>query len=97
MSNSYVIGTRQVPIRKVDVDYHETGIWVLAEGGTHFECTHQNVTTETSVIDYMDFSGPQQREVEVYACEDCGEALDGDPAEDRADAMADMQFEMGRE
>lgn len=61
--------------------------WKL-EGDTFF-CTHDEVEIETFTEDHMGFNGHYQTESEAYVCAECGEILDGCPAEDRAEAMID--------
>lgn len=41
-----------------------------------FECEHLNTETETEIIDYMTFSGPEQHEYTVHVCTECGEIIE---------------------
>lgn len=70
-----------------------SGIWECPVTGTSDSCEHENGTEIEEVVeDHMGFSGHYQTEHEIYVCVDCGEQVDGDPAEDRAEAIADMQI-----
>jgi hypothetical protein len=74
------------------------GMWDCRYG---YSDTHEHLEyeIEDAVEDYYDpgdYYGHGQREYQIYVCggdEGCGVAIeDADPAEDRAEALADMQI-----
>lgn len=71
---------------KIPVRLEPSCTWEL-EGDT-FYCTHDETEIVEYTVDYMTFDGPDQYEVEGYECAECGEQLEGSPAEDRADYLA---------
>lgn len=71
------------------------GIWECEKCECSDSCEHQSTRIEEATEDYYDpgnFYGHGQRTSEVYVCNDCECTVDGDPAEDRAEALADMQL-----
>lgn len=69
------------------------GIWECPVTGASDSCEHEN-GTEIETVE-VDDSHPDRHDgysYEIYVCVDCGMQADGDPAEDRADAIADMQI-----
>lgn len=73
---------------KINVYYQPTCTWVL--DGENFFCTHDLVEIVEDVTDYMTPDGPDQFEIEHYACVECGETLEGSPDEDRLESLADL-------
>lgn len=61
-----------------------------------FQCQHLNYHVETGETWP---TGPEDDgyEFDYYVCDDCDEQIDGDPATDRAEGLADYQAEMARE
>lgn len=80
---------------KIDVRIEPSCTWVL--DGDSFYCTHDEVAIESYTIDYMTFDGPDQYEEEGYVCAECGEPLEGSPAADRADYIAEMEADRMRD
>lgn len=69
------------------------GIWECPLTGASDSCEHPNGSEiEVATSDHLGFGGHYQTEHEIYVCVDCGTQTDGDPAEDRAEAIADMQI-----
>lgn len=69
------------------------GIWECPVTGTSDSCEHENGSEVESVTeDHLGINGHYQTEHEIYVCVDCGTETDGCPAEDRAEAIADMQI-----
>jgi len=72
---------------------HEyAGIWECPVTGASDSHEHTNTHVETVQVDY--FPTPDvdaSYDVEVYVCDDCECETDGSPAEDRAEAIAEMQ------
>lgn len=69
------------------------GIWECPVSGASDSCEHSNGSKIETVE--VDDSHPDRSDgysFEIYVCVDCGEKTDGDPAEDRAEAIADMQI-----
>lgn len=60
-------------------------IWELE--GNSFYCTHDEREIESFTADHMGFDGHYQTEEDGYVCADpdCGEVLEGSPAEDSID------------
>ena len=76
---------------RIFVDVIDTSTWVLED--TTFFCEHDGDTTvETYTHDTMGFNGHEQYETQGYECVGCGEPVDGDPVEDREEALADLQI-----
>lgn len=67
--------------------------WILNEDG-EFECAHDDSRVETFEVDTMRNGEHDTYEQQGYVCADpdCEAELDGDPAADRADALADAQI-----
>lgn len=55
---------------------------------------HQPIIEE---LDLGDYDGGYSRTILIYACTVCGERMDGDPEEDRAEVMADMALDEWKE
>ena len=69
------------------------GIWECPLTGASDSCEHPN-GSEIEMVE-VDDSHPDRHDgysYEIYVCVDCGMQTDGDPAEDRAEAIADMQI-----
>lgn len=69
------------------------GIWECPVTGASDSCKHESTHVETTQVDY--FPTPDidaSYEVEFYQCDDCECEADGNPAEDRAEAIADQQL-----
>ena len=69
------------------------GIWECPVTGASDSCEHPNGSEVESVE--VDDSHPDRSDgysYEIYVCVDCGTETDGNPAEDRAEAIADMQI-----
>ncbi len=60
------------------------------------DCKHEEVEVEKIVEDNMGFDGYYQTESECYVCVACGEITEGNPAEDRADMLADIEMDRDR-
>lgn len=75
------------------------GIWecINPECGASDTHEHENIEIETTE-DWPTSPNDEPREYDIYVCADCGVQVDGDPAEDRADAIADSQImeELGK-
>lgn len=67
MSNSYMIGTRQVPVWKVDIDYKESATWEQGDEGK-FWCQHDGDTYEETAEDGLS-------SWKVQVCRECDKAL----------------------
>ena len=68
------------------------GIWECPVSGA--SDSHEHVDSEIETVE-VDDSHPDRSDgysYEIYVCVDCGVQMDGDPAEDRAEAIADMQI-----
>lgn len=67
--------------------------WILNEDG-EFECAHDDSRVETFEVDTMRNGEHDTYEQRGYVCADydCEAELDGNPDEDRAEALADMQI-----
>lgn len=57
--------------------------WILE--GDSFWCTHSEKEVVLDTIHYMTYDGPDEYDVEGYACAECGVPLEGFPMLDRAD------------
>jgi len=75
---------------KIKVVEYPSCTWEM--DGDAFYCTHDEVEVVTYTNDHMGFQGHYQTEEDGYACAGCEEPLEGSPAEDRADALAEMQL-----
>ena len=80
---------------KINVYFYPSCTWEL-EDDTFF-CTHDEVETVEYTTDHMGFDGHYQTEEEGYACAECGEPLEGSPAEDRADYLASIEVDRARD
>lgn len=78
---------------KINVYTYPSCTWEL-EGDT-FYCIHDEREIESFTTDHMGFEGHYQTEEDGYVCADvdCGEVLEGSPAEDRADYLADAEMD----
>lgn len=56
---------------------------------------HQPIIEEIDLADYDDSN--YSRTVLIYACTICGETMEGDPEEDRAEVMAEMAYDEWKE
>lgn len=56
-------------------------------------CLHEERVVDTYVEDNIGFDGYYQTEHEGYYCKSCGEPLEGNPALDRAEAIAEAEAE----
>lgn len=74
----------------VDVRDYPNCTWVLEDD--RFICQHDQEEIVEYVEDHMGMNGPYQTEYLGYACAECGEGLEGDPEEDRQDAIAEAQL-----
>lgn len=80
---------------KIRVHFAPSCIWVL-EGDTFF-CTHnETIIVDTSYM-IMTYDGPDEVESQGYTCAECGEPLEGSPAEDRADYLAELEADRSRD
>lgn len=70
-------------------------MWVL-EGDTFF-CTHDEIEVVDTSYMIMAYDGPEEVEGQGYACAECGESLEGSPAEDRADYLAELEVDRMRD
>lgn len=50
---------------------------------------HDDIEVVTVEVDTMSNGGHDTYETQIYECQTCGIQTDGDPAEDRADYLAD--------
>jgi hypothetical protein len=66
---------------KIPVRYEPNCTWVLEDGV--FCCTHDEVEVVEYTNMYMTNDGPEEYTSEGYECVECGEQLEGTPAEDR--------------
>lgn len=80
---------------KIRVHYEPDCTWVLEDG--IFVCTHDETIIVEYEVPYMTTDGPDFYTSEGYDCAECGEALEGSPAQDRAEAYAEMEAERMRE
>lgn len=78
---------------KITVNQPGQSSWKLNEDG-EFECAHDDSRVETFEVDTMRNGEHDTYEVRGYVCADydCEAELDGDPDEDRAEHLADMQI-----
>ncbi len=74
---------------KIDIYDQPNCTWEL--DGDSFYCTHDEKEVVEYTNDHMGFNGHYQTEDEGYACAECGESLDGSPAEDALDE--DWEYE----
>lgn len=70
----------------INVMHYPNCTWTLE--GVSFFCAHD----EIEVVEYVEDHMGIETRIEGYACAECGEPLDGSPAEDRADAIAEQQL-----
>lgn len=82
----------RTPDGVLHIDVRDVPNCTWALDGDAFYCTHDETEIVDYTVDYMTFDGPDQYEVQGYACAECGESLDGSPAEDRAEALAESQL-----
>ena len=70
------------------------GIWECdnPECGASDTHEHDDVQSVTVECDTMRNGEHDTYETEIYECQTCGIQVEGDPAEDRADAIADSQI-----
>ena len=69
------------------------GIWECPVTGSSDSCEHEATHIETTQVDF--FPTPDvdaSYDVEFYQCDACECEVDGNPAEDRAEALADSQL-----
>lgn len=69
------------------------GIWECPVTGSSDSCEHPN-GSEIETVE-VDDSHPDRNDgysYEIYVCVDCQETMDGSPAEDRAEAIAEQQI-----
>jgi hypothetical protein len=78
---------------KINVYEYPSCTWELEDGS--FYCTHDEIEVVDYVTDHMGFNGHYQIEQSGYACAECGESLEGSPAEDLLDT--DWEYERSRE
>jgi hypothetical protein len=77
------------------------GIWECLITGESDACEHENRVVESVEVTF--WSSPDvdsSYDVLVYVCTDCGVAIDrdeGDPEQDRFDAMVDAQIDYARD
>ena len=79
---------------KINVVEIPTCMWVL--DGDSFFCSHDEIEVETIVSNRMDMHGNiDEDEDDFYVCVECRKILydRGDPAEDRAQAAAELGCE----
>ena len=76
----------------IEIKQPEQSSWILNEDW-QFECAHDDSRVETGEVDVMRNGEHDTDEVRYYVCADydCEAELDGNPDEDRADYLADMQ------
>lgn len=67
------------------------GIWECPKTGETDSCEHESTHIEITE-DWPSSPVSTPHEYEIYVCDACECVADGDPAEDRADALADMQI-----
>lgn len=75
---------------KIPIIEHTTCTWEL-DGDTFF-CTHDERVILDYTEDHMGLMGHYQTESQGYACAECFEPLEGNPEEDRAEALAESQL-----
>lgn len=68
------------------------GIWECPVTGSSDSCEHESTHIAIGTEDHLGFNGHYQTDHEYYECDACECTVDGNPAEDRADAIADMQI-----
>ena len=78
---------------KINVKEIPSCTWEL--DGDAFFCTHDEREVVEYEEDQISFYGHYTTEREVYVCAECGEPLEGSPAEDRYDP--DCKYEESRE
>lgn len=69
------------------------GLWECPVSGASEACEH--VSTHIETVEVTNFPTPDidaSYDTEVYVCDLCGCTVDGNPAEDRADAQADAEI-----
>lgn len=77
----------------IDVRDIPSCLWEL--DGDTFYCTHDEIEVVEYTQDHLGVSGHYQTESDGYACAECGEPLEGSPAEDKLDG--DFDYEQSRE
>lgn len=70
------------------------GIWECAVEGVSDSCTHESLSVEIATDDHLGFNGHFQTESSVYVCDACECTVDGDPAADAAEAVAEFHAEL---
>jgi hypothetical protein len=55
------------------------------------DCKHDNFNIEQIEANGSDLT------LNAYVCQDCGDVLDGDPDQDKADYHADMAYDIWRD
>lgn len=80
-------------MKKIHVKDIPNCTWELE--GDSFFCTHDEIEIETFEVDTMRNGEHDTYETEGYVCAECGEDLEGNPAEDRYDP--DWEYENSRE
>lgn len=60
--------------------------------GSNFYCDHDEIETVIYYEDHLGIDGPYETKHIGYACAECGESLDGNPAEDEQDCIAESQL-----
>lgn len=95
--------TKQIPCPEHAQDNHKAtlytyghkfaGIWECPFTGSSDICEHESKHVETTQVDY--FPTPDidaSYDVEFYQCDACKCEVDGNPTEDRAEALAEQQI-----
>lgn len=67
------------------------GIWACTNCGASGTCDHSDTRIESLTTNHMGADGHYQSETDAYICNWCESITDGNPAQDIAEAIADMQ------
>ena len=71
------------------------GIWGCSNCEASGTCDHSDVRIESLEVNHMGFDGVSQTASDAYICNWCEDVADGNPAEDIAEALADMGDDEG--